>query len=49
MQNVKLPRMTKGEDVEIFIELFEAALLDNDIDDGSGKANYIRHLTQLPS
>ena len=26
--------MTEGEDVEIFIELFEAALLDNDIDDG---------------
>ena len=37
IQNVKLPRMTEGEDVEIFIELFEAALLDNDIDDGKWK------------
>ena len=32
IQNIKLPRMTENEDVEVFIELFEAALIDNDID-----------------
>ena len=38
IQNVKLPRMTEGEDAEVFIDLFEAALTDNDIDEGKWKA-----------
>ena len=31
INNVKLPKMTEGEDVEIFIELFEAAMTDGNI------------------
>ena len=38
IQNVKLPRMTEGEDAEVFIDLFEVALTDNDIDEGKWKA-----------
>ena len=31
IENIKLPKMVEGEDVEIFIELFEAALTDNEV------------------
>ena len=31
IENTKLPRMVEGEDAEVFIELFEAALTDNNI------------------
>jgi len=31
IENVKVPKMTKNEDAEIFIKLFEAALNDNGI------------------
>ena len=31
IENTKLPRMTEGEDVEVFLDMFEAALVDNNI------------------
>ena len=33
IENTKLPRMVEGEDAEVFLELFEAALIDNNIPD----------------
>ena len=38
IQNIKLPKMTEGDDAETFIDLFEAALTDNDIDEAKWKA-----------
>ena len=37
INNVKLPKMSEGEDVEIFVELFEAALADNGITEDKWK------------
>ena len=37
IKNTRLPKMVQGEDVEVFMELFEAALTDNGIPDNKWK------------